>query len=49
MPSEGLEEIDHTLAADRPATRLTLRRADTQAVYYIFDEPDAMAPGRASR
>ncbi|KAA5599503.1 hypothetical protein [Blastochloris sulfoviridis] len=40
MPSEGLEEVEQTVIADRPATRLLVRGAGTQAVFYIFDEPD---------
>ncbi|ALK09949.1 hypothetical protein [Blastochloris viridis] len=41
MPSEGVEDVDHTVTAGQPATRLMVRNADSQAVVYIFDEPDA--------
>ena len=41
MPSEGLEAVEQTVIADQPATRLTVRGAGTQAVFYIFDEADA--------
>jgi hypothetical protein len=40
MPSDGVDDIEQTVVAEQPATRLTVHGRE-EAVFYIFDERDA--------